>query len=72
MSPILRQRFVSLLGLAVIQIFSCLLPLWCIRLFASTALGWSLLSALMLIVNLARVWWFIFLPSRRLGSQVFS
>ena len=63
-----RQRFLSLLGLALIQILGCLLPLWLVRVFESSAGVWRLLSFVLLALNLARMWWLVFLPTRTLGG----
>ena len=70
LSPFARQRFYSLLSLAVIQILGCMLPLWVLRLLESPSTGWRLLSAVVLGLSAARIWWLIVLPGRTLGPQV--
>lgn len=65
-----RQRFLSLLALAVIQIVGCLLPLWFAPRFNAAGFGWRVLSAVMLALLVMRLWWVIILPSRQLGIEV--
>jgi hypothetical protein len=68
LSPFARQRFLSLLALAMIQILGCLLPLWSVSIFPSTATAWRTLSAVLLGLSAARMWWLVVLPSRALGQ----
>jgi hypothetical protein len=65
-----RQRFFSLLALSLIQVLGCLLPLWCLRWIDSPATAWRLLSLTLLVLNLARIWWLVLVPNRRLGPEV--
>lgn len=65
-----RQRFLSLLALSVAQVLGCLLPLWFVRQTESAELRWRVLSAILLALNLMRIWWLVLLPSRRLGVEV--
>ncbi len=64
-----RQRFLSLLGLAVIQILGCLLPLWLVHGIESPAGAWRLLSFVLLALNLSRMWWLVYQPTRKLGGS---
>lgn len=70
LNALARQRFLSLLALSVIQILGCLCPLWLAPRFDATGFGWRVLSALILILYLVRIWWLILLPARRLGIEV--
>jgi hypothetical protein len=72
LSPLARQRFLSLLGLSVIQILGCLLPIWLMRQLTSSELGWRVLSAVLLALFLMRMWWLVLRPARRLGVEVQS
>jgi hypothetical protein len=67
-----RQRFLSLLGLSLILVLGCLLPLWCLPLFDSSSTAWRILSAVLLGLNAARMWWLVLLPIRALdeGAQI--
>jgi hypothetical protein len=67
-----RQRFLSLLGLSLVLVLGCLLPLWCVPLFESSSTAWRILSAILLGLNAARMWWLILLPIRALdgGTQI--
>ena len=67
LTPLARQRFLSLLALSVIQIFGCLLPLWFIQQLGAGDFGWRVLSAVLLL-NLMRMRWLVLLPSRELGA----
>lgn len=69
LSAFARQRFLSLLGLSLIQILGCLLPLWSVPLFDSSETSWRLLSAVLLGLNAARLWWLVILPTRTLGDR---
>jgi hypothetical protein len=67
LSPLGRQRFFALLALAMIQVAGCLLPLWGLR-FEEHPLGsWQILSAIILVLSSARLWWLVILPGRELG-----
>ena len=68
LSALARQRFLSLLALSVIQVLGCLLPLWFLRFIEIPATGWRLLSIALLGLNLARAWFLVILPTRRLGE----
>ena len=68
LSAFARQRFLSLLALAMIQILGCLLPLWSVPVFESSATAWRMLSAVLLGLSAARMWWLVYLPSRALGQ----
>ena len=70
LSVLARQRFLSLLALAVIQILGCLLPIWFMHHLTSSEFGWRVLSAVLLVLNLIRMWWLVLLPARRLGVEV--
>jgi hypothetical protein len=70
LSALARQRFLSLLALSVIQILGCLLPIWFMEPLTSSELGWRLLSTLLLLLNLTRIWWLVVVPARRLGIEV--
>src|SRR5262245_38633479 len=70
LSVLARQRFLSLLALAVIQILGCLLPIWFMHQLTSPELGWRVLSAALLVLNLMRMWWLVLLPACRLGVEV--
>jgi hypothetical protein len=65
-----RQRFLSLLALSVIQILGCLLPLWLLRDLSSPEFAWRSLSAVLLALNLMRIWWLVVLPARHIGLEV--
>ena len=67
LSALARQRFFSLLTLSVIQILGCLLPIWFMQQLANSELGWRVLSAVLLALNLARMWWLVLIPARHLG-----
>jgi hypothetical protein len=69
LSPFARQRFLSLLALSVIQVIGCLLPLWILELIGDTSTGWRALSAVLLGLNVARLWWLVILPTRDLGAD---
>lgn len=66
LSPLARQRFFSLLGLSIIQILGCLLPIWFMQQVANPEFGWRVLSAVMLALNLMRMWWLVQVPARHL------
>ncbi len=68
LTPFTRQRFLSLLSLSLIQVLGCLLPLWCLQLFGSELAAWRVLSAILLGLNAARLWWLVILPIRTLGG----
>lgn len=70
LSGLMRQRFLSLLALSLIQVLGCLLPLWCLHFFASPENGWRVLSGVLLVLNLARIWWLVLSPARDLGDDV--
>ena len=70
LSALARQRFLSLLALSVIQILGCLLPIWFMQQLASSEFGWRVMSAVLLVLNLMRMWWLVLLPARYLGPQV--
>jgi hypothetical protein len=63
LSGFARQRFLSLLGLALIQVLGCLLPLWVLPLFDSASTAWRLLSFALLIMYAVRFWWLVALPT---------
>ena len=69
LSAFARQRFFSLLALSLIQILACLLPLWFLHLIESPSAGWRLISIVVLGLNVARMWWLVILPVRRLGGE---
>ena len=68
LSALARQRFFSLLALSVIQILGCLLPIWLMQQLADSELGWRVLSAVLLALNLMRSWWLVQVPARRLAA----
>jgi len=68
LSAFARQRFLSLLALAVIQLLGCLLPLWFLRLPIAESTTWRLLSAVLLVLGVARRWWLVIVPTRALGA----
>lgn len=68
LSAFARQRFFSLLALSMIQILGCLLPLWTAPLFTSSSAAWRTLSALLLGLNAARMWWLVLRPAQTLGK----
>src|SRR5262245_10126363 len=72
LSVLARQRFLSLLALAVIQILGCLLPMWFMHHLTSSELGWRVLSAVLLVLSVMRIWWLVLLPARHLGVEVRS
>jgi heme/copper-type cytochrome/quinol oxidase subunit 4 len=72
LSVLARQRFLSLLALAVIQILGCLLPMWFMHHLTSSELGWRVLSAVLLVLSLMRTWWLVLLPARHLGVEVLA
>jgi hypothetical protein len=65
-----RQRFLSLLALSLIQVLGCLLPLWGADLLARSGAAWRLMSAALLVLNLARLWYLVVLPGRTLDRHV--
>jgi len=69
LTAFVRQRFLSLLALSLIQLLGCLLPLWCLHLIAAPAEAWRLLSVVLLLLNVARLWWLVILPNRELGEE---
>jgi len=68
LSGFARQRFLSLLGLALIQILGCLLPLWVLPLFDSASTAWRLLSLALFGIYAVRLWWLVALPTGALGE----
>jgi hypothetical protein len=68
LSVLARQRFFSLLALSVIQIVGCLLPIWFMEQLADSEFGWRVLSAVLLALNLMRIWWLVQIPARRLRA----
>ena len=68
LSAFARQRFLSLLGLSLIQVLGCLLPLWSVPLFDSSSTAWRILSAVLLGLNAARLWGLVLVPIRALGE----
>ena len=69
LSAFARQRFLSLLALSLLQVLGCLLPLWCLGLAEDRSVVWRLLSLLLLVLNLARLWWLVIVPNRRLTEE---
>jgi hypothetical protein len=69
LSAFARQRFLSLLALAVIQLVGCLLPLWFLQILTSETTTWRVLSALMFALSAARLWWLVIVPTRGLGHE---
>jgi hypothetical protein len=69
LSDFARQRFLSLLALSLIQVLGCLLPLWCLRVVEHPPVLWRLLSVVLLVLNVARLWWLVILPNRKLGDD---
>lgn len=69
LSAFARQRFLSLLALSLIQVIGCLLPLWLLRFVEDPSASWRLLSILLLGLNVARLWWLVILPNRRLDQD---
>jgi hypothetical protein len=70
LSSLARQRFLSLLALSVIQILGCLLPIWLMHGPTAPKVGWRVLSAVLLVLYLMRMWWLVVLPARHLGVEV--
>jgi hypothetical protein len=67
LSALARQPFFALLSLSVIQILGCLLPIWFMQQLANSELGWRVLSAVLVALNLIRVWWLVRAPARHLA-----
>lgn len=72
LSAFARQRFLSLLALSLLQVLGCLLPLWCLGLAEDWSVVWRLLSLLLLVLNLARLWWLVIVPNRRLTAETLT
>ena len=64
-----RQRFLSLLALALIQVLGCLLPLWLLQILGSQEAAWRVLSVILVALNVARMRWLVILPIRGLGED---
>ena len=70
LTPILRQRFLALLSVSVLQVLACLFPVWLATAIPESERTWQMCSILMLALYGGHTWWLVLVPIRKIGKAI--